>query len=234
MPNQTIPITLQPGVGTPAQQAVVSTEAMAIIASLMSASIRADVSFFSQVTNDPPAFTTWLIYNVSQTVFKYWNIATGSYVAITQFRVGDMKTSFVGNDDVATGWVVLDGRLISNITGLTGAQVAALETLFGVGGSLPVVTPTNVSGLPPVNAFGNIPWPQILPAAGVFSGLTFSNPVADTEADAFAEDTEILRDTSENLFTLIKQIQALSNTFLNAMNNSNNPPIYSLVFCGYA
>lgn len=236
MANQTIPITLQAGIGTPAQQAVVSTEALQIIATLLAANIRSDVSFFAQVVNDPAVFSTQLIYNISQAVFKYWSIADGKYIAITQFRVGDMKNSFVGDDSVATGWIVLNGRKISDIVGLAANQISALENLFGAGGSLPTVNPTNVSGLPSVNSFGQIPWPNMgatLPAAGVFSGLTFSNPVANTEAQTFATDAETLRTTTDGIFTLVKAIQALSDTFLNAMNNGGNPPLYALVFCGY-
>ncbi len=143
---------------------------------------------------------------------------------------------------VARGWVMLDGRLLTAITGINAAQLANLRTLFGAATTtrLPVVSATHTTGLPATGSFANIPWPVnlnpvVLPAAGVISpGLTFSNPVADTEAQAFATQTEVLRSSAQDAFDVTKQIQTVAEQMLVALNNTVTPAIYSSVFCGFA
>lgn len=235
MPNQTIPIVMQWGPGTPAQQAIVSNEAGEIIAAQLAAAIRADITYITQVTNDPTTFVGQLIFNVPQNVFKSWDIGSGSYKPVASFGVGDVKNTFVGADSLATGWVLLNGRLISDIAGLSGSQTANLQSLFGSSSDtrIPTVIPANVSGLPQGNAFGSIPWPQILPVADTFANLTFTNPVTDAEADEFADDTETLRTTVDNVFTLVKAIQEVCQQQLTALNANTTPPLYAQIFVGF-
>lgn len=183
MPNQTIPITLQWGAGTPAQQAVISNEAGMIIAALLAAQIRADVSFFLVVVNLPTTYQTALILNSSNGLLYTWSITQGKYVPITPYRIGQISNDFQGDDLVSTGWVVLDGRAIADVPGLSASQQTALETLFGVGGSLPTVVPQNISGLP---------------ANGSFSGISITNPPTQAEVEA-------VRDVAES------ELQALNN-----------------------
>jgi hypothetical protein len=233
MPNQTIPITLTWGASQSSLENLDLNQLGTLIAQQMSAAMRADVTFIPQLIADPATFQGQLIFNIVQRIFKGWDAGTGTYKAVTEYAIGDTKTSFVGNDTISTGWVVLDGRLISSITGITGAQQAALESIFGVGASLPTVIPQNISGLPDINAFGNIPWPPIIPAAGVIGGITFTNPVVDTEAKALADQTELLRDTVNNVQQEIQASSAVSQSVLSALYNNTNPPMYVLVFCGF-
>lgn len=239
MPNQTIAITLNWGPVSTDFSAANINQLGELIAAQLSASVRADITFIPIVTNDPTAFDGQLIFNVAQNIFKSWNIGTGSYRAITEYAIGDIKNTFVGTDTISTGWVILNGRTLASITGLTGAQLSALQALFP-SGSLPSVTPANVSGLPAGNAFGDIPWPPsieptVQPAAGVISpGLTFTNPVTDTEGQALADQTEILRNSVQDSFYVTKQIQTVAQQLLTALNNANPPVLYAAVFCGYA
>lgn len=237
---QTIPITLTPGVPPPDVKTVTAEQVLKLVADYMAASIRADITFIPIVTNDPASFDGQLIFNVAQNIFKSWSIASGAYSAVTENVIGDIKDTFIGNDDIARGWVILNGRAISSITGISAAQTTALETLFGAGGNLPTIAATHTNGLPAGNAFGDIVWPPSLapviqPAAGVISpGLAFSNPVADTEAQALANQTEVLRTSVQDSFDVTKQIQAVAQAMLTALNQSSTPPIYAAVFCGYS
>ncbi len=139
MPNQTIPITLQWGPVTADISALDINQLGTLFAAQLSGNIRADISFVLPVLFDPTAFVTQLIFNIPQNVFKSWNQNQGRYVPVSQYATGDTKYQFGGVDSVATGWVLVDGRAISAIPGLSFAQKTVLETLFGVGGSLPTV-----------------------------------------------------------------------------------------------
>jgi hypothetical protein len=196
MAHQTIPITLQAGPVPLPYEAADINQLLETVAKYLSGSIRADVSFYLEVFVDPTNFVTNLIFNSAQRVFKAWNPATGTYVPLTTFTAGDIKTSLVGTDQVALGWVLLDGRAITAITGLTTAQQTVLETFFGIGGNLPTVSAQNI---------------QNLPADGSFENL----PIDGTYTQA---EIEALRDKSEEL--------------LDALNNTNSPPLYSLMFIG--
>lgn len=238
MPNQTIAITLSWGAVATDVKAEDINQLGELIARQMSAAIRSDVTFIPQVTNDPATYDGQLIFNVAQNIFKSWDIATGAYVAVTGNSIGDVKNTFVGNDAISQGWIILNGRLISDISGLSGAQTTALINLFGSAPTarIPNVTPANVSGLPVGNAFGQIPWPnggETIPLSGVFSSLPFSDPVAATEAQAFAGQSELLRDTTDGIFTLVKQIQAVCQQQLNALNTNTTPPLYAAMFIGF-
>lgn len=236
MPNQTIPITLTWGAAQASLSDLDLNQLGTLIAQQMSAAMRADVTFIPQLIADPTTFQGQLIFNIVQRIFKGWDAGTGTYKAVTSYAIGDTKVSFVGNDTISTGWVVLNGRLISSITGITGAQQTALESIFGVGGSLPTVIPQNISGLPPVNAFGNIAWPAIVPSAAVIApGLPFTAPnPSDVEVQALADQTEFLRDTVNNVQIEIQESLNVSQQVLSALYNNTNPPMYVLIFCGYS
>lgn len=236
MPNQTIAITLSWGPVATDVRAADINELGTLIAQQLSAAMRADITFVPIVANDPATFDGQLIFNIPQNLFKSWDTGAGAYRAVTDAVVGDVKNSFVGSDSVATGWLVLNGRLLSDLVGLTTTQLDNLKGLFGTAADtrLPNVSPANVNGLPVGNAFGAIPWPTILPPAGTFDGLTFTAPnPTDAEVKTFAGDTELLETSLDGVFTLVKTIQAVCQQQLNAMNNAGAPPLYALVFCGY-
>jgi hypothetical protein len=160
---------------------------------------------------------------------------------VTDSIVGDIGNTLVGNDNLAVGRVILNGRKIADIPGLSSRQLANLQSLFGSGAdqTIPTVSPANVSGLPVGNAFGSITWPPsinpvYLPAEGAIApGLTFSNPVTAGEGQALADKTEELRTSGDDAFGVTKQIQAVCQQLLNALNTNTNPPIYAYVFAGF-
>lgn len=239
MANITIPITLVAGVPPPDQQWTTLAQLLVIIQNYMSGAIIADGQFIIFTANDPATQQAPLIFNTTQQVFKVWNIGAGRYVPIFQYAYGDVKTSFAGYDTPGTGWFVLNGRSIAAIPGITGAQQSVLLTFFP-SGVLPVVSPQNISGLPPNGAFSGIPWPAsinpvVTPAAGVISpGLPFTAPnPSDTEVQALADATEMLRGSAQDAFDVTKQIQAQAEFTLNALNNAGTPPMVSLIFAGF-
>jgi len=234
---QTIPITLQWGQFTGSFVAGDINDLGVFIAQQMAGAIRSDVSFILLVTADPGTNVSLLIYNTTQNLFKVWDTGSGRYLANLPFAIGDIKNSFIGVDTVATGWVVLNGRAIAAIPGLSGAQQTHLTNLFGT--TLPTVSPANVNGLPPDGSFSAIVWPPsinpvVTPAAGVIApGLTFTAPnPSDTEVQAFANQVEILRGSVQDSFDVTKQIQAVAENMLVALNNVVGPQIFALVFCG--
>lgn len=241
MPIQTIPITLTPGVPPPDAQWVTLADLLQLFCSNVAGSIRADITFVPILVNDPVTFVGDLIFNLTQRVFKSWDVGSGAYVTVTENVVGDIKDSFIATDDIARGWVVLNGRLLTNITGISAAQLTNLQTLFGSSPTttLPTVSATHTSGLPAGNAFGSIVWPPsinpvVQPASGVIApGLTFTNPVTDVEAQSLANQTEILRGSAQDSFDVTKQIQAVAQQMLTALNQTATPAIYAKVFAGY-
>lgn len=238
MPNQTLAITLTWGPAAGQLSDYDLNQLGVLLAAHLSAAVQADVTFIPQVVNDPGSFDTQLIFNITQRIFKGWDAGTGRYVAVTEYAIGDIKNTFVGVDDIARGWVILNGRAIAAVPGITGAQQAALLTIFP-GGVLPIVTPANVSGLPVGNAFGEIVWPPsinpvVTPTAATLNSITFTNPVVDTEAGALRDETVRLRDSAQDAFDVTKQIQAVAQQLLTALNVNTTPPIYAAVFAGYA
>lgn len=157
MSNQTIPIVLTWGPVAPGTQAADINQLGTLLAAQLSGAIRADVSFVTIVLNDPTTYQGALIYNSTQRVFKAWDTASGSYIALTQFAVGDVKNTFVGTDTVATGWVILNGRTISAVPGLTQNQITNLTVLFPAG-TLPTVTaPATTVGTLVAAIFAGLP-----------------------------------------------------------------------------
>ena len=234
MPNQTIPITLQAGVFPPGYNYSSPQEFATALASIMSGSLRADVTFILNVLFDPTTFQTQLIFNVTQQVLKSWDTSTGSYRPLTQYQIGDVKNSFVGQDQISTGWVLLNGRQIDAVPGATTAQIATMETLFGVDGMLPNVVPVNGGDLPAASSFSGIVKPDVEPAAGVIAALPISDPPTQAEVEALRDATDTLRESTAAVETQASEIQDKSADLLAALRNNTTPPMYSLVFIGYA
>lgn len=231
--NQTFPVTLTWGPVTAPVVAADINELGTLVAGQLAAQVQADVSFYVEVATDPTSFITNVILNTTHGVFKLWNLSTGAYVPMTQFAVGDVKNSFSGLDSVGTGWVILDGRAITSIPGLSAVQQVNLQNLFP-SGTIPVVTPPNIVGLPVGNAFGAIPQPIMDPPPGAFTDQVFTNPPTKTEVDRFADLTEELRGTANSIRDYaLTSTQLVSQQMLNALNGVSANPLYSLVFCGY-
>ncbi len=203
-----------------------------IVAAQLAGQIRADVSFYLEVIFDPTSFVTALIFNKTQNVWKAWSTTSGSYVPLTQFQLGDVKQSFVTTDQVSVGWVVLDGRAITAIPGLTTAQAAVLTTFFP-GGNLPALTPANINNLPASDSFSGITEPTVNPADGVIGALAIGGTYTQSEIEALRDDTEILRESTESVKDYATEIRDKSNDLLTALRTPTTPPIVSQIFVGY-
>lgn len=233
MANQTIPITLSWGTVSADVSALDINQLGTLIAQQLSGALRADVTFILTVLSDPTTFQTTLIYNSTQGVFKAWNTDAGAYVPLTPFIIGDVKQTFVGTDQLSVGWVVLNGRLISAIPGLTTAQQAVLEGFFGVAGNLPDLVPANISNLPAADSFSGITKPTVLPAEYVFASLPVSGTYDAAEVQAITCNAEILRSTVAEIEFQASEIQDKADALLTALRTPVSPPLYSSFFCGY-
>lgn len=147
-PIQSIPITLS---ATPAPVGITAAnfnQLVANIAQYLTGNIQANVSFF-QIFAGPPAYYAGdVIFVTNLGNFMVWNTGSGSYQAMNQFSIGAVVQQAVvysapSYDDLVNGWVYLNGRQISAITGLSGDQVANLNALF-VSGFLANIQPLPV------------------------------------------------------------------------------------------
>lgn len=231
MANQTIPITLTPTTVPTDFAAANINELMTAISTYIQGAIRADVSFYLEVLVDPTSFVTNLIFNSTQGVWKYWNSSLGRYVTVTDYIVGDIKYSFASADQVANGWVVLNGRTITAIPGLSGSQIAALQTLFP-SGTLPVVVPVNGDFLPPSDSFTGITGVEIDPDDGVIGALPIGGSYDQGEIEDLRDATETLRDSTAALNEETDQIKAKAAELLAALAMNTTPPMTAMVFCG--
>lgn len=203
-----IPINLTPLPVPVGVQAANINQLFQLWSQFVEASINVDsVSFFVTGTVDPQS-NTGLFFNAAQNQFKSWDAALGKYVPISSIQIGDTKLSFLAGDDIANGWLLCDGRGVQAITGLSQAQKVVVETLFGVNGNIPDISPPNSIGSLPANgAIGNIAVPAITPANGVIGGLPVSVVYNDAEVKALRDGTETLRDSTAALATATTQIR---------------------------
>ena len=231
MPNQNIPLTLTWGSPPNPPTSFDADQLGAFIAKYMGAVMVSNFPPCDQVATDPLVMTTQLIFNYAQGVFKYWS--GGKYVLVTPYKAGDTKNSYVGTDDLAGGWVLLNGRVISTIAGSSAQQQGILSTLFpGAPPTLPTVVPRYVNTLPPVNAFGNIVWPAIDPANGVIGTLPIGAGYTQAEVEALRDNTEILRDTVNNVQLEIQDFLAVSQSLLSNLYGTTTPALYALTYAG--
>lgn len=132
-PINTLPIVLA---AIPAPIAITAqdfNQLLTNIAQYLSASVQQNVFFVQEFDNPPASFEGNIIFSTNRQNFYAWNSTTGQYDAISQFRIGDVTQSVILGDDPSNGWVRLDGRTISSITGLSAPQIAALNGLFPFG-----------------------------------------------------------------------------------------------------
>jgi hypothetical protein len=231
--SATIPITLTPVPVPIGVKATDINQLITIITQFTAASINADVSFFQTVSADPTQQTTPLIFNTSQAVFKYWDTSVGKYMPITPFQAGDIKNTFNGGDSPQTGWIDCDGRAIGEVPNISSNQQGVLNALFGVGGTLPDLSPVQgFSNLPTSDAFTNVAVPNTTPPTGQIGALPFSTDYNGIESQNLASNTESLRGSQNDLRSAVVSMQGLSNQVLQAMIN----PVTGLVaqvFVGY-
>lgn len=232
--SQTIPITLNPVPVPVGISAATIDQLLTVICQYVQGQISDDVTFVLTGAADPTAFVTLLFFNTAQGVWKYWDAGLGAYVAVTQFQPGDIKNTFISGDEIQQGWVLLDGRAISAIQGLSQTQAQVLQTLFGAQGSLPTVTPLqSLANLPAANAFSAITVAAIAPPAGTLSALPFSSSYNPVESQNLAGGAETLRGSTADLQASVTAIQGVASLVLNSLNNAGAATIYAKIFVSF-
>lgn len=192
---------------------------LAIIAANMKASIQANVTFVQEFSSTPATFQGNLIFNTSTGLWMQWNAGNAAYLPLSSSVPGDTKNTFVTGDDTVNGWFVCDGRAITAIQGISQQQSSVLQTLFGVNGNLPSLSPLQtLSGLPQNASFSSINNPAVAPPTGQIAGLTFSNPPTQTEVQALAQNAEFLDESTITIQQAVASILTQSEAMLEALN----------------
>lgn len=99
--------------------------------------------------------------------------ATGGYAGVPA-QLGDVKSSYITGDDLSNGWVVLNGRTISAIAGITTVQVTNATAIYG-GAALPTVAATGSPSRFTLGFIGFAFAPIVL-YPQLFIGLPSNNP----------------------------------------------------------
>lgn len=232
--STTIPITLTP-IPVPVNiQAVNINDFLGIVCEYVSGSISQNVSFFLQGATAPNS-DQGIFYNTSTQRFESWNSNIGAYQPLTELQVGDLKAAYRTSDDTVNGWILLDGRVINDITGLTQSQNSNLQNLFGTGGSLPNFNFLGaLNNLPPVGTFTGISNTQVAPQVGVIGALPISSSYTQTEVQNLRNQTETLENSTNSLQKTVSQIISNTETVLDSLQNTSTVTgVKWFVFCGY-
>ena len=233
---QTIPIKLTPNTVPVGIAYSDINQLLTIIGQYMGAQIQDTVTFVQTGPNDPTQFVTPLFFNTSQGVWKYWDATSGRYLAVTQFLPGDTKTTFIGGDELQQGWVLLDGRKISQVQGLSQNQQQILEAIFGIGGSLPTTSAlTSLNGLPLTGSFSGIANPAVTPPTGQIGALPFGSSYDPSQSQALGSNTETLRGSADSTQAALAAALVQAEAMLDALTNSSTSatPLFAKVFAGY-
>lgn len=233
MPTQ-IPITLSANPVPVGIQAVNINDLLGIVAEYISGSISQNVSFFIQGATAPQS-NQGIFYNTTTRRFEDWNSAQGAYIPISENAVGDLKVALSQSDDMANGWVLLNGRTINSLQNITQIQKSNLETLFGVNSSLPNYSfLAALTGLPSSGAFSSITNNPVQPNVGSIGSINIGATYDQTQVTTLRNNTETLLSSTSNLQTVVSNVQSVSDQVLNSLLASNTvlgPKWF--VFCGY-
>ena len=233
MSNVQIPITLQSAPVNVGVAPADFNQLLALVAGNLTGFISGNVSFFAQGSVTPSSFISALFYNTSQNLFYGWDTGNGAYLPITPFVQGDTKYTFVGGDNVNQGWIILNGRQVTAVPGVSARQLSVLQSLFGASGNLPTVSPLQaLSNLPGSGAFSDITNPAVAPAAGQFSGLTVSSPPQQSDVQATNSNCETLDASVQSVQEAVASVIAQSEAMLDALNGAGGPTMYAAVFVG--
>ena len=237
MSNQNIPITLVPTPVPTGTEGMTVNDLLNIISQYMSASISASVSFFVQGSNWPTS-NQGIFYNQTLNKFGNWNSSLGKYIPVSDVAVGDIRASYVGSDDLANGWVVLNGRQLTTIAGLTQQQLSNLQIIYGSAPSAVLPNMPFLAGLnnPPVNgSFSNISQSAVSPVAGYIGALPFDATYNQSQHTALGAAAEQLDVSVQNLNTTVQKAIGVSESLLEAINGSGSSsggPV-NRVFAGF-
>lgn len=107
-----------------------------LICQYIQGNISSSVSFFQQGSTPPP-FNQGIFFNLVDNRFENWDQPSGGYIPISERSVGDVYQSFISGDVLTGGLVLLDGRAVNTVGGLTQNQANNLATLFGANSVMP-------------------------------------------------------------------------------------------------
>lgn len=145
MAQQIIPISLL-GARLPAGFQFGAEDAAVVLAKYFTATISTDVGFFVY-TDVLPTQDKGPVLLSTNGAWYIWSETSGKYLPIPAgYNAGDVKVSYNDLDNIPAGWVVLNGRAIADIEGLSTSQKTALTKVFGLSGSLSNLT----TGTPPI------------------------------------------------------------------------------------
>lgn len=233
---QTIPITFSSTPTPVGVQVATLDQLLALMARYFQGQITTTVSFFDSGASDPTQLVTPLFFNTAQGTWKYWDTGAGKYLAVTPFTPGDTKYSFVAGDEIQQGWIVLDGRQISSIQGISQDQASVLYQLFGVNGSLPTVTAAqNLSDLPAANAYSSIVTDgPFTPPSGQIGALPFGATYDASQSQALAQNTETLRGSAVGVQNALTSVNDVNKQLLAALRGSaGSSQLYAKVFVSF-
>ena len=175
-----------------------------------------------------------IFFNTAAQQFMVWDSVTGKYVPMSGVRVGDTKDTYIANDEIPYGWILLDGRTIATIPGISSTQRAVLVQLFGT--TLPVVNSIRqISGLPANGTISGISVPATAPADGVIGALPVSGTYNQAEVEDIRDDTEVLRDSTEVTADALRQLRDKTESIRDALAGSNSTlgALVTKIFVGY-
>jgi len=229
-----VPIKLTPLPVPAGTKAANWDQLLTIISQYIAGQIQQNVSFFQTFANPPGYNAGSLIYVENRKNFFVWNTSTGQYDLLSQFILGDIKQSAIDGDDTLNGWIKLDGRAISSVSGISTQQGANLLALFP-NGTLPNIAPL-------LN-----PYPYNWHIPGAFVSGTFTDSEEIVQAGSLNATAFIIGNQSAGTFLNIVDLDGHPSTVQNWVGQSSgaifapsgNPimqfgtyPAYSKVYCG--
>lgn len=220
----------------PAGAAVTNlNELLTVVAQYLTGTINQEVDFFLKGTVVPDS-NQGVFFNETTGRFMVWNATQGKYLPITDLEVGDVKQAYTAGDDLTGGWVVLDGRVIEDIPGITQDQLDNLQTLFGAtpGSKLPTrAALSSLSNLPADGAIGGITVPETTPADGIIGALPIADSYDDAQIINLRDNTEVLRDSSADLVEAVKTLRDKTEQLRDALADSGSTNVYTKVWIGF-
>lgn len=181
-----------------------------------------------------PLQNVGIFFNTVAQQFMVWDVGTAKYIPMSGDRLGDTKDTYITGDEVAQGWIVLDGRTIAEIPGISSTQRSFLVDLFGT--TLPVVNSIRqISGLPVNGSISGISVPSTVPDTGVIDSLPIGETYSQSEVGALRDSTGDLRDSTEVTADALRQLRDKTEAIRDAIAGSTSSigALSTKIFVGY-
>jgi len=181
-----------------------------------------------------PLQNVGIFFNTVAQQFMVWDAGTAKYIPMSGDRLGDTKDTYITGDEVAQGWIVLDGRTIAEIPGISSTQRSFLVDLFGT--TLPVVNSIRqISGLPVNGSISGISVPSTVPDTGVIDSLPIGETYSQSEVGAMRDSTGDLRDSTEVTADALRQLRDKTEAIRDALAGSTSSigALSTKIFVGY-